>query len=78
MNKKQTITVLAQNTPGVLYRLADLFLRRKINIERLTVFETKQNGISRFTIVASISDEVTRKLCKQIERIIEVSRVSMR
>ncbi|PIQ91468.1 MAG: acetolactate synthase small subunit, partial [Parcubacteria group bacterium CG11_big_fil_rev_8_21_14_0_20_39_22] len=39
MKTLYTITIFTENTPGVLYRIADLFLRRKINIESLTVSE---------------------------------------
>ena len=49
--KLYTIIAFAKNKPGILYRVANLFLRRKINIESLTVSETEVKGISRFTIV---------------------------
>src|SRR3989344_1991588 len=70
-----TITVFSQNTPGVLYRIANLFLRRKINIESLTVSEVEAKSLSRFTIVVKEDMELVKKIAKQLERIIEVFNV---
>lgn len=70
-----TIIIFAENKPGVLYRIADLFLRRKINIDSLTVSETETAGISRFTIVVRVDKSVLEKTVKQLYRIIEVSKV---
>ena len=73
--KTYTIIAFAQNEPGVLYRIANLFLRRKITIDSLTVSETETHGISRFTIVVT-SDKVTiEKIVKQLYRIIEMHKV---
>ncbi|MEK7571613.1 MAG: acetolactate synthase small subunit [Patescibacteria group bacterium] len=72
---KYTIIIFAENKPGVLYRIADLFLRRKINIDSLTVSETEQHGISRFTVVVSRELELIKKVVKQLYRIIEVVKV---
>lgn len=77
MEEKQlyTITVFAENKPGVLYRIADLFLRRKINIESLTVSETEIHGISRFTILIKTTKTLREKTAKQLYRIIEITKV---
>lgn len=72
---KYTITAFTENKPGVLYRIADLFLRRKINIESLTVSETEQHGIARFTIVVELDKVTIEKLVKQLYRIVEVVKV---
>jgi acetolactate synthase-1/3 small subunit len=69
---KHKIIAITENEPGVLYRIADLFLRRKINIERLQVAETKTKGVSRFTIVIDAAPDSVEKLVKQLNRIIEV------
>lgn len=74
-NKRYTIITFAENKPGVLYRIADLFLRRKINIDSMTVSETETPGISRFTIVVSASFSLIEKITKQLYRIIEVVKV---
>lgn len=72
---KYTIIVFTENKPGILYRIADLFLRRRINIESLTVSETETRGISRFTIVVDQSQDIVEKVIKQLYRIIEVVKV---
>ena len=72
---KYTIIIFAENKPGVLYRIADLFLRRKINIESLTVSESEKDGISRFTIVVAGDNSIVEKVVKQLYRIIEVVKV---
>lgn len=73
-----TIIIFAENKPGVLYRISDLFLRRKVNIESLTVSETERPGISRFTVAANADKQTIDKTVKQLDRIIEVVKVFAR
>jgi len=73
--KNYTIIIFTENKPGVLYRIADLFLRRKINIESLTVSEIEAKGLSRFTIVVKTDNHIVEKVVKQLYRIIEVVKV---
>lgn len=73
--KPYTIIIFSENTPGVLYRIADLFLRRKINIESLTVSEMEDQNLSRFTIVVKAEVSIVEKIVKQLYRIIEVVKV---
>jgi aminotransferase len=73
--KSSTITILTENKPGVLYRIANLFLRRKVNIESLHVSETENKGTSRFVIVVSEEEALVTKISKQLKRIIEVINV---
>lgn len=75
MKQYYTITAFTENEPGVLYRIADLFLRRKINIESLTVSEIEEVGQSRFTIVVYAEYALVEKIVKQLYRIIEVIKV---
>lgn len=72
-----TISVFCENKPGLLYCIAGLFLKRKINIESLTVSETEKDGISRFTIVVAVDRETAWKVARQLERIIEVTHVEV-
>lgn len=67
-----TVTVLSENKPGVLYRIADIFLRRKINVESLYVHETEKKGISRFVIVVACDTYILERVILQIKRIVEV------
>ncbi len=69
---KYTILAFSENNPGVLYRISDLFLKRNINIESLTVSETETLGISRFTIYVNVDERTINTLTKQLFRIIEV------
>lgn len=70
-----TIIAFAYNTPGVLNRMSDLLTRRKINIESLTVSETEQKNISRFTIVVNTEPNLIEKVTKQLYKIIEMIKV---
>lgn len=70
-----TLIIFTENKPGVLYRIADNFLRRKVNIESLTVTETEKKGISRFTIVITATEETISKIVKQCNKIIEVTKI---
>ncbi len=70
-----TIIIFAENKPGVLYRISDLFLRRKVNIESLTVSETEQPGISRFTVAVNADRQLVDRTVKHLYRIIEVVKV---
>lgn len=72
---KYTLTIFTENKPGVLYRIADVFLRRKINVESLTVSEIESGGTSRFTVVQNMEEEMVKKVIKQLNKIIEVIRV---
>src|SRR5688572_14592249 len=69
---KYTLIIFTENKPGVLYRIADIFLRRKINIESLTVSEIPGQNRSRFTIVLATDEKEIQKISKQLDRIIEV------
>ncbi len=70
----KTFLVLSENKPGVLYKVADVFLRRKINVQSLTVAEIDQN-ISRFTITAECTDANVEKIEKNLYKIVEVLKV---
>jgi acetolactate synthase-1/3 small subunit len=67
-----TITVFTENHPGLLSRIANIFTRRKLNIESLTVSGSQYEGIHRFNILLKISDEQVSKVVKQIEKQVEV------
>src|SRR6201988_5453126 len=66
------ITVYTENQVGLLNRIAIIFTRRKINIDSLNTSPTEVEGIHRFTIVINETEEVVRKLSRQIEKQVEV------
>ncbi len=70
-----TIIAFSENTPGVLYRIADLFLKRKINIESLTVSDTQTDNISRFTLVVNANTQIIERIVKQLYKIVEIIKV---
>lgn len=72
MKTEYTITVYTENQVGLLNRIAIIFSRRKINVESLNVSPSEVAGIHRFTIVINETEEVVSKLCRQIERQVEV------
>ncbi|MCS7118462.1 MAG: acetolactate synthase small subunit [Archaeoglobaceae archaeon] len=73
---KYTIAVLVENKPGVLARVASLFRRRGFNIESLTVGVTEKEEISRMTIVVKGNEKVLEQVTKQLNKLIEVIKVS--
>jgi acetolactate synthase-1/3 small subunit len=73
---KHTVSVLVQNKPGVLARTAGLFSRRGYNIESLTVGVTENEAVSRMTIVVAGDDTVVEQVTKQLNKLIEVIKVS--
>lgn len=73
---KHTLSVLVDNKPGVLTRVAGLFSRRGYNIESLAVGITDNPEISRMTIVVAGDDHVLEQVTKQLNKLIDVIRVS--
>lgn len=67
-----TITVYTENQIGLLNRIAILFSKRKINIDSLNTSPSEVDSVHRFTIVINETEEVVRKLCRQIEKQVEV------
>ncbi len=72
MKQQYTITVYAEDHIGLLSRVAIIFSRRKINIDSLNTSASEVEGIHRFNILIDETEEVVRKLCKQIEKQVEV------
>jgi acetolactate synthase-1/3 small subunit len=73
---KHTLAILVENKPGVLTRVAGLFSRRGFNIESLAVGITENKDISRITILVSGDDNVLEQVQKQLNKLIDVIRVS--
>lgn len=74
MKREYTITVYTENQVGLLNRIAIIFSRRKINIDSLNTSPSEVEGIHRFTIVMDETEEVVRKLTRQIEKQVDVLR----
>lgn len=73
---KTTLSVLVENQPGVLFRIAGLFSRRGFNIDSLAVGTTENPDISRMTIVVDGDENVVEQVKKQLNKLIDVIKVS--
>jgi acetolactate synthase-1/3 small subunit len=72
---KHTLSVLVENKPGVLARIAGLFSRRGFNIDSLAVGPTEHEDISRMTIVVNVEELPLEQVTKQLNKLIEVIKV---
>jgi acetolactate synthase-1/3 small subunit len=72
---RHTLSVLVENKPGVLARVAALFARRGFNIESLAVGPTQVSEISRMTIVVQVADLPLEQVTKQLNKLINVIKI---
>ena len=70
------LSVLVQNRPGVLARVASLFARRGYNIFSLAVAPAEQEGMSRITIVVDLESAPLEQIVKQLFKLIDVVKIS--
>jgi acetolactate synthase I/III small subunit len=70
-----TLSVLVEDKPGVLARIAALFSRRGFNIESLAVGATEVEAISRMTIVVSVDDQPLEQVTKQLNKLVNVIKI---
>jgi acetolactate synthase I/III small subunit len=73
---KHTLSVLVENKPGVLTRVAGLFARRGFNIDSLVVAETENSAFSRMTITVEEQDHPIEQVTKQLHKLINVIKIS--
>ena len=73
---KHTLSVLVENKPGVLARVAGLFSRRGFNIDSLAVGRTEDPLLSRMTIVVTAEDHSLEQVTKQLHKLINVIKIS--
>jgi acetolactate synthase I/III small subunit len=73
---KRTLVALVENKPGVLNRVASLFRRRGFNIESIAVGHCETPNLSRMTIVVDGTNTTVEQVRKQLEKVIDVVRVS--
>ncbi|MBP81347.1 MAG: acetolactate synthase small subunit [Acidiferrobacteraceae bacterium] len=72
---RRTLSLLVENEPGALSRIAGLFSARGYNIESLTVAPTEDESLSRMTIVTRGSEEIIEQITKQLNKLIDVVRL---
>jgi len=73
---RHIISVLLENESGALSRVAGLFSARGYNIESLTVAPTEDASLSRMTIVTRGTDDIVEQIIKQLNKLIDVVKVS--
>jgi acetolactate synthase-1/3 small subunit len=72
---KHTLSVLVENKPGVLARVAQLFSRRGFNIDSLAVGETEHAEVSRITIVVNAETSPLEQVTKQLNKLVNVLKI---
>ncbi|MFL5845525.1 MAG: acetolactate synthase small subunit, partial [Solirubrobacteraceae bacterium] len=73
--RKHVLTILVENKPGVLTRIAGLFARRGFNIDTLTVGPTDDPAISRFTLTVDGAMHPIDQVTKQLHKLINVLKI---
>jgi acetolactate synthase-1/3 small subunit len=73
---RHTLSVLVENRPGVLTRVAGLFSRRGYNIDSLAVGKTENPITSRMTIVVDGDDNIIEQVTKQLHKLIDVIKIT--
>jgi len=72
---KHTLSVIVENEPGVLSRVAGLFSGRGFNIYSLNVAPTLEKGVSLMTIVAEGDDNIIEQIVKQLRKLVPTIKV---
>jgi acetolactate synthase I/III small subunit len=72
---KHTLSVLVENKPGVLARIAALFSRRGFNIDSLAVGPTEHPSVSRMTVVVDVEDQPLEQVTKQLNKLVNVIKI---
>jgi acetolactate synthase-1/3 small subunit len=72
---RHTLSVLVENKPGVLARVASLFSRRGFNIDSLAVGPTEHPDVSRMTIAVNVEDLPLEQVTKQLNKLVNVLKV---
>ena len=77
MEKYNVLSVLVDNTPGLLLRVAGLFNRRAYNIASVVAAETEDPAITRMTIVVYSTDDTLEQVQKQLMKLVDVREVKV-
>ena len=74
--RSMTLSILVDNTSGVLSRVAGLFSRRGYNIDSLSVGETENPAFSRMTVAVSGDDNILEQIVKQLAKLEDVKAIN--
>ncbi len=72
---RHTLSVLVENKPGVLTRIAGLFARRAFNIHSLAVGPTEHENLSRVTVVVDVDELPLEQVTKQLNKLVNVIKI---
>ncbi|NUL48682.1 acetolactate synthase small subunit [Cellulosimicrobium funkei] len=72
---RHTLSVLVEDVPGVLTRVASLFARRAFNIHSLAVGTSELEGLSRITVVVDAEGDLLEQVTKQLNKLVNVIKV---
>lgn len=75
MTTQHVLSLLVENKPGILTRVAALFARRGYNIESLAVGTTEVDGVSRVTVVVSLDGQPLEQVTKQLNKLVNVLKI---
>jgi len=75
MKRRHVISMLVEDQPGVLTRIAGMFSRRDFNIETITVGKTTKKGISKMVITVMGNDARLEQIEKQVNKLIDTIKV---
>ncbi len=75
MNHRRTLSVLVENKPGVLTRIAGMFARRGYNIHSLAVGPTEDERVSRLTLVVGTEAVQLEQIIKQLNKLVHVLKI---
>jgi len=75
MNHRHVLSLLVEDRPGLLTRVAGLFARRGFNIESLAVGPTEVPGLSRITVVVDEEDLPLEQVTKQLNKLVNVIKI---
>ncbi|MFV2040585.1 MAG: acetolactate synthase small subunit [Candidatus Hydrothermarchaeales archaeon] len=76
MEREHVLVALVEDEPGVMQRISGMFTRRHFNIDTISVGHTEKNGLSRMTITFWGDDKKAEQIIKQLNKIIEVVKVT--
>ena len=74
-SERHTLSVLVENRPGVLARVAGLFARSAFNINSLSVSSTERDDISRITVTADVEAVPLEQIIKQLNKLLHVLKI---
>lgn len=66
--KNYIITTYAENNIGILNRILNIFSKRMVNVESLTVVETEEKELSKIIIVITSTEDIVSNIVKQIDK----------